>query len=42
MKPIVELKNLSKTIGRKKIIDNLSLSLYPGRLNEDYTEGITF
>ncbi|MER2089569.1 ABC transporter ATP-binding protein [Sporosarcina sp. JAI121] len=32
MKPIVELKNLSKTIGRKKIIDNLSLSLYPGQI----------
>ncbi|WP_342539371.1 ABC transporter ATP-binding protein [Sporosarcina sp. FSL K6-1540] len=32
MKPIVELKNLSKTIGKKKIIDNLSLSLYPGQI----------
>jgi len=32
MKPIVELKNLSKTIGRKKIIDDLSLSLYPGQI----------
>ncbi|HJF34222.1 MAG TPA: ABC transporter ATP-binding protein [Sporosarcina psychrophila] len=31
-KPVVELKNLSKTIGRKKIIDNLSLSLYPGQI----------
>ena len=30
MKPVVELKNLSKTIGKKKIIDNLNLSLYPG------------
>ncbi len=32
MKPIVELKNVSKTIGRKKIIDDLSLSLYPGQI----------
>ena len=32
MKPIVELKNLSKTIGKKKIIDNLNLSLYPGQI----------
>ena len=32
LKPIVELKNLSKTIGRKKIIDDLSLSLYPGQI----------
>lgn len=32
MKPIVELKNLSKTIGRKTIIDDLSLSLYPGQI----------
>lgn len=32
VKPIVELKNLSKTIGRKKIIDDLSLSLYPGQI----------
>ncbi|WP_338654266.1 ABC transporter ATP-binding protein [Sporosarcina psychrophila] len=31
-KPVVELKNLSKTIGKKKIIDNLSLSLYPGQI----------
>jgi ABC-2 type transport system ATP-binding protein len=31
-KPIVELKNLSKTIGKKKIIDNLNLSLYPGQI----------
>lgn len=31
-KPVVELKNLSKTIGSKKIIDNLSLSLYPGQI----------
>jgi len=32
MKPVVELKNLSKTIGNKKIIDNLNLSLYPGQI----------
>lgn len=32
MKPVVELKNLSKTIGKKKIIDNLNLSLYPGEI----------
>lgn len=32
MKPIVELKNLSKTIGKKKIIDQLNLSLYPGQI----------
>lgn len=32
MKPIVELKNLSKTIGKKKIIDNLNLALYPGQI----------
>jgi ABC-2 type transport system ATP-binding protein len=32
VQPIVELKNLSKTIGRKKIIDDLSLSLYPGQI----------
>ena len=32
MKPVVELKNLSKTIGSKKIIDNLNLSLYPGQI----------
>ncbi|CAM3190187.1 ABC transporter ATP-binding protein [Filibacter tadaridae] len=31
-KPVVELKNLSKTIGSKKIIDDLSLSLYPGQI----------
>lgn len=30
--PIVELKSLSKTIGKKKIIDNLNLSLYPGQI----------
>jgi ABC-2 type transport system ATP-binding protein len=28
---IVELRQLSKTIGKKKIIDNLDLSLYPGQ-----------
>ncbi|GEN84160.1 putative ABC transporter ATP-binding protein YhcH [Sporosarcina luteola] len=32
MKPVVELKNLSKTIGSKKIIDSLNLSLYPGQI----------
>ena len=32
MKPVVELKNLSKTIGKKKIIDNLNLELYPGQI----------
>ncbi len=32
MKPVVELKNLSKTIGKKKIIDNLNLALYPGQI----------
>lgn len=31
-KPVVELKNLSKTIGKKKIIDNLNLALYPGKI----------
>ena len=31
-KPVVELKNLSKTIGKKKIIDNLNLALYPGQI----------
>ncbi len=30
--PIVELKSLSKTIGKKKIIDNLNLSLFPGQI----------
>ncbi|AYC28576.1 ABC transporter ATP-binding protein [Paenisporosarcina cavernae] len=32
MEPIVELRNLSKTIGSKKIIKNLNLSLYPGQI----------
>ena len=32
MKPVVELKNLSKTIGSKKIIDDLNLALYPGQI----------
>lgn len=32
LKPIVELKSLSKTIGKKKIIDQLNLSLYPGQI----------
>lgn len=31
-KPIVQLRNLSKTIGQKKIIDDLNLSLYPGQI----------
>lgn len=31
-KPIVELKNVTKVIGRKKIIDDLNLSLYPGQI----------
>ncbi|MDS9471912.1 ABC transporter ATP-binding protein [Sporosarcina pasteurii] len=31
-KPVVELRGLSKTIGKKKIIDNLNLSLYPGQI----------
>lgn len=30
--PIVELKNLSKTIRGKKIIDDLSLKLFPGQI----------
>lgn len=30
--PVVELKHLSKTIGQKKIIDDLNLSLYPGQI----------
>lgn len=30
--PIVELKGLSKTIGKKKIIDNLNLQLFPGQI----------
>ncbi|MHC8515061.1 ABC transporter ATP-binding protein [Sporosarcina sp. ITBMC105] len=32
MKPVVELKNLSKTIGKKKIIDDLNLAIYPGTI----------
>lgn len=32
MKPVVELKNLSKTIGKKKIIDSVNLALYPGAI----------
>lgn len=32
IKPIVELQNLTKVIGNKKIIDNISLSLYPGQI----------
>ena len=30
--PVVELKGLSKTIGKKKIIDNLNLQLFPGQI----------
>lgn len=30
--PIVELRQLSKTIGKKKIIDDLNLQLYPGQI----------
>ena len=30
--PIVQLKNLSKVIKGKKIIDNLSLDIYPGQI----------
>ena len=32
VKPVVELKNLSKSIGKKKIIDDLNLALYPGQI----------
>ena len=32
MEPIVQLKNLSKTIKGKQIIDNVSLDLYPGQI----------
>lgn len=32
MQPVVELKHLSKTIGKKKIIDDLNLALYPGQI----------
>ncbi|WP_153730993.1 ABC transporter ATP-binding protein [Sporosarcina obsidiansis] len=32
IKPIVELQNLTKVIGKKKIIDDVSLSLYPGQI----------
>lgn len=31
-KPVVELRNLTKVIGGKKIIDNLNLALYPGQI----------
>ncbi|WP_332651484.1 ABC transporter ATP-binding protein [Lysinibacillus sp. 54212] len=31
-KPIVQLKNLSKTIKGKKIIDSLNIDLYPGQI----------
>lgn len=32
LQPVVELRDLSKTIGAKKIIDDLNLSLYPGQI----------
>lgn len=32
MEPIVQLKNLSKTIKGKQLIDNVSLDLYPGQI----------
>ncbi|MGL4761625.1 MAG: ABC transporter ATP-binding protein [Sarcina sp.] len=32
MKPILELKNVSKSIGKKKIIDNLSFTINPGEI----------
>lgn len=32
MEPIVELQQLTKIIGKKKIIDDLNLSLYPGQI----------
>lgn len=31
-RPVVELKNLTKVIGRKTIIDDLNVSLYPGTI----------
>ena len=30
--PVVELRHLTKVIGKKKIIDDLNLSLYPGQI----------
>ncbi|SES32062.1 ABC transporter ATP-binding protein [Salipaludibacillus aurantiacus] len=32
MKPAIELKNVRKEIGRKTIIDNVSLAMYPGEV----------
>lgn len=32
MKPILKLKNISKSIKRRKIIDNISLDVYPGEV----------
>ena len=32
MKPILELKNVSKSIGKKKIIDNISFTISPGEI----------
>lgn len=31
-KPIVQIKNLSKTIGKKTIIDDISFDVYPGEV----------
>ena len=31
-RPLVQIKNLSKTIGNKKIIKNLNLDLYKGQI----------
>jgi len=32
MKPVVELKNVTKIIGGKKIIDSISFSVYEGEV----------
>lgn len=32
VKPVVELRNLTKVMGGKKIIDDINLSLYPGQI----------
>lgn len=32
MEPAIQLKNVSKIIGKKKIIDNISLDVYPGEV----------
>jgi ABC-2 type transport system ATP-binding protein len=31
-KPIIQLKNVSKTLGSKKVIDDVSLDIYPGEI----------